>query len=262
MKKIVYIAFVLLGNYNLFAQVGINTTTPQQELHVAGAASNVRVEGLNSPNNILNIGTNGTSRVFADGDGDLVLGTVANNIEVLFNPYDYLLSTEDNASCFQQTGVGSGYQIVGTPRVPGNGTSYFTLARNAIIEINYALSWHIRKNGPKNIDDSNARIIQSYMILYNMDTGTVVSTNLDTSPIILGGALGLNGQFYTNGTEANGANEFFYNVGTDYVSLPPGRYHPYFFAQVAVSDTNGVGAINICFGSGNDELQIVAHYYN
>ena len=42
MKKIVYIAFVLLGNYNLFAQVGINTTTPQQELHVAGTGKTQR----------------------------------------------------------------------------------------------------------------------------------------------------------------------------------------------------------------------------
>ena len=118
MKKIVYIAFVLLGSCNLFAQVGVNTTTPQEELHVAGATSNIRIEGLNSPNNTLNIGTNGTSRVFADGDGDLVLGSATSNIAVLFNPYDYLLSTEDNASCFNQTGQGSGYQIVGTPRVP------------------------------------------------------------------------------------------------------------------------------------------------
>ena len=130
------------------------------------------------------------------------------------------------------------------------------------MEINYALSWHIQKNNTRNLDDGAARIIQSYVILYNMDTGLIVDTNLDGSPIILGGALGLNGQFYSNNIDSNGANQIFHNVGTDYVSLPPGRYHPYFFAQVAVSNAMGVGAVQICFGKGNDELQIVAHYYN
>ena len=262
MKKILHISFILFCTYSLNAQVGINTANPQEEVHVAGATSTIRIEGLNSPNNPLNIGANGTSRVFADADGDLVLGPATSNIEVLFSPFDYLLSTEDNASCFNQTGQGSGYQIVGTPKVPGNGTSYFTLTKNAIVELNYALSWHLQKNNTRNLDDGAARIIQTYVILYNMDTATIVSTNLDGSPIILGGALGLNGQFYTNNIDSDGANQIFHNVGTDYVSLSPGRYHPFFFAQVAVSSASGTGAIQICFGKGNDELQIVAHYYN
>lgn len=265
-RKIILIISACFSYIITNAQVGINTTTPQEELHIAGPLSNIRIEGLNELNNPLNIGTLGKSRVFVNGDGDLVLGQVQNNVDVLFDPYNYLLDAEDGDSDIVQTGVGSGYEVVGTPRQFGEGLSQFTLTRNAIIELNYSLSWRIRKNNTRKLEDGGARIVQSFVVLYKWDLfGTpigVVSNDLEGNPIILGGALGLNGQFYSNNDRNLGAEGFFHNVGTDYVSLGPGIYRPIFFAQIAVSNTNGVGAVKCWFGGGIDEVQIIAHYYN
>lgn len=262
MRKI-YLTISILTCGLLSAQVGVNTTSPQEELHVAGNNSTIRIEGLNSPNNTLNLGANGNSRVFANANGDLVLGTATETIAVLFNPNDYLLSAEDNNSTIVQTGQGSGYEQIGTPRLFGEGLSQFTITRNAIVEINYAISWRMRKNNTRLLDDGAARIVQTFMVLYKLDAPAgVVSTDLEGNPIILGGALGLNGQFYSNNTEPNGAEGYFHNTGTDYVSLGPGVYRPLFFAQVAVSNAMGVGAVKIWFGGANDEVQIIAHYYN
>ena len=54
MKNFIYI--YILSTISVLAQVGINTTTPVQELHVAGATENVRIEGLNTINNVDNLG--------------------------------------------------------------------------------------------------------------------------------------------------------------------------------------------------------------
>lgn len=262
MKKTYLIISILACSF-LSAQVGVNTTSPQEELHVAGSNSTIRIEGLNSPNNSLNLGGNGSSRVFVNGNGDLVLGASTENISVLFNPDDYLLSAEDVNSTIVQTGAGSGYEQVGTPRLFGEGLSQFTLTKNAIIEINYSISWRIRKNNPSLLDDGAARIVQTLLVLYKLDAPAgVVSTDLEGNPIVLGGALGLNGQFYSNNNSSDGSSGYFHNTGTDYVSLGPGIYRPLFLAQVAVSNTMGIGAVKIFFGGANDEVQVIAHYYN
>lgn len=54
------------------AQVGIGTTSPQQELHVAGTDATIRVDGLNATNNPHNNGVR-ESVVHVNGEGDLIL---------------------------------------------------------------------------------------------------------------------------------------------------------------------------------------------
>lgn len=252
----------------VFSQVGINQPSPVEQVHVGGSTSTIRIDGLNSPNNSLNIGTNGSSRVFADVDGDLVLGSAANNIEILFNPFNYLDDPEDsggaNSNVITQTGTGTGFQAAGYPRQIGPGLSNFTLTKKAIVEINYSLSWKIVKNNTSNIDDGAARIFQTLMYLIKLDApgAGLVTVDADGAPLILGYALGLNGQFYNNEIGTNGANDQYFNTGTDYVKLPPGTYQPMFAAQIAVSITGGTGAVKAFVGGGQDEVQIVAHYYN
>lgn len=65
----------------LNAQVGIGTTNPQQELHIAGANSTIRIEGLNAVNNINNDGVN-AAPVMVNANGDLILGEVTPSSEV------------------------------------------------------------------------------------------------------------------------------------------------------------------------------------
>ena len=90
------------------AQVGIGTTSPQEELHIAGETSTIRIDGLNSTNNPKNNGldtslsVNGSGtiilsnppkilgRVNSDGSPDFIEGSTSSRIglgvyRVVFN---------------------------------------------------------------------------------------------------------------------------------------------------------------------------------
>jgi hypothetical protein len=279
MKKIfIYISLVVTSVS--FAQVGVNTTTPQEELHIEGATSTIRVEGLNFANNTLNLGTVENTRVYVDTDGDLVLGDGSTDIEVLFNPANYLEDPLDtggaNSNQINQTGVGSGYSEGGWPRQTGPGLSTFTLTRNAIVEINYSLSYEIYKSGI-GIDDHHARTVQFYVYLrrngpanVNPGDANLVRFDVDGNPINFAGnagALGYSGQFYTNGNSngASGLQGFdrkYFATGHDYVKLGPGTYTPMFAGVMFVANTLGTGAVKMQIGGGDDEIVVVAHYYN
>lgn len=273
MKKILSFIYIIVSSLS-FSQVGINTTSPQEELHVAGSSSTVRVEGLNSTNNTLNLGDKQNSRVYVDPNGDLVLADAPADIGVLFNPANYLDDPLDtggaNSNQINQTGVGSGYSQAGWPRVIGPGTSTFTLTKPAIVEINYSLSYNIYKSGNP-IDDFHARTAQFYVYLKSgSHTGPIVTTDYDGNPIDFAGnpgALGYSGNFYTNGSTTGaggteGYDKVFYATGHDYVKLGPGTYSPMFAGILFVANTAGTGAVKMQIGPGEDEVIIVAHYYN
>lgn len=272
MKKIFSILTILSGLFGI-AQVGVNTTTPTEELHVAGPTSTIRVEGLNQTNNALNLG-NQNSKVYVDADGDLVLATTPADIGILFNPANYLADPLDTGGAdsnqINQTGVGSGYSQAGWPRVIGPGSSTFTLTRPAIVEINYSISYNIYKSGNP-IDDFHARTAQFYVYLRSgSHTGAIVTTDYDGNPINFAGnagALGYSGNFYTNGSSlgaggTEGFDKVFYATGHDYVKLGPGTYSPMFSGILFVANTAGTGAVKMQIGPGDDEVIIVAHYYN
>ena len=84
MKKYLYSLIVMIPAVFL-GQVGIKTTNPQQGLHVGGATSTVKIDGLSYPTNPNNLGPGSSSRVFVDANGDLVLGTAQNNLAILFD---------------------------------------------------------------------------------------------------------------------------------------------------------------------------------
>lgn len=273
MKKLVLHIF-LMSSVAALAQVGVNTTTPEEELHVKGAATTIRVEGLNFANNPLNLGTKQNTRVYADAEGDLVLGSVPSDIELLFNPANYLqdplVTGGSTSNQINQTGVGSGYSQAGWPRQTGPGLSTFTLTSNAIVEINYSLAYEIYKSGI-GIDDYHARTVQFYVYLRrNGPAGAIVDQDIDGVPLNFAGnvgAMGYSGQFYTNGDRdgADGLEGFdrkFYATGHDFVKLGPGTYTPMFAGVMFVASTNQTGAVKMQIGGGDDEVVVVAHYYN
>lgn len=274
MKKYLLYTIFITSITSIYSQVGINTISPQEEVHVAGANSTIRIDGLNSPNNAANLGADENTRVHVNDNGDLVLANQPTTIELLFNPANYLDDPLDtggaNSNQINQTGVGSGYSQGGWPRSIGAGTSTFTLTKPAIVEINYSLSYEIYKSGNP-IDDYHARTVQFYIYLRNgSHTGAIVTTDIDGNPIDFGGnpgALGYSGQFYTNGSSigASGLEGFdkkFYATGHDYVKLPAGTYSPMFAGIMFVANTAGTGAVKMQIGGGDDEVVIVAHYYN
>ena len=244
------ILFVLLSSLEMFSQVGINTTDPQQELHITGAAANVRVDGLNSANNLDNLGTDSTTRVFVDANGDLMLGTSSQTIEILVDEGNYIEDDHYSENTLTQTGAGSGFSPLGLPNT-AIADPTFTLTGEAIVEVNYSISWSIRKSSQRRVEDKDARIVQTALYFKNTVSG-----------LIEGGLVGLNGQFYTNGNKNRGAHQNFQNTATDYVELPAGTYVALFVAQVAVSNAAATGSIKFYLGDGtSDELQIIAYYY-
>lgn len=272
MKRYIQLTALLIPALSI-GQVGINTTAPQQGVHVGGATSTVRVEGLSYPANPNNLGPGSTTRVFVDANGDLMLGTSQANIAILFDAENYL-NDESNPSVNQitQHGYGDGFTPAGVPRDIPNST--FTLTEPAILEINYSVSWNIEKNGTNRVGDGNARAVQTLLYFRQNDyLGPVVTHDLDGALIggafeisagssVLGGGLGISGQYYNNKHSLKGEYENFHNSGTDYVKLPAGTYCPMFSAQLAVSDASSAGAMKMYIGTGKDEVQIIAHYYN
>lgn len=275
MKNKITSFIVILFMQTVFAQVGINTTTPQEELHVAGATSKVRVDGLNSPNDANNLGPGSTSPVYVDADGDLVLGTLTDNVEILFDSEDYLENPLTPENLVNQTGGGAGYTQAGIPN--GRLAISFTLTKPAIVEVNYSVSYMLGKNVAPNsrIDDYRARIIQTGMYFrLNNYLGPAVINDYYGNPINggpwcitsncseLGGLLAINGQFYNNVSDRNGEWKSYRNTASDYVVLGPGTYTPMFACQLAVGDTLGTGAVKLYLGTQKDEVQIIAYYFN
>jgi len=279
MKKYYGIVCLLVFNIS-FAQVGINTTSPVQDLHVAGATENVKVDGLNTINNVNNLGMLNSSKVYVDTNGDLTLATSTRNVEILFDSENYLEDAPTPNNLVNQTGGGFGYTVAGIPLAGIVGSS-FTLTKPAIIEVNYSVSWQVYKTASASgrIADEHARIIQTGIFFRDAVTMAPVITdvlgnNINDGPWCVdvnsggtvcnewGGMLGINGQFYNNSESKNGEYANYHNTASDYVRLNPGAYVAFFAAQLAVGDTGGTGAVKMHLGTGKDDLQIIAHYYD
>lgn len=270
------------------AQVGVNTTSPQELLHVAGALENVRVEGLNYPNNPNNLGAESTSRVYVNGLGNLVLGNWDDSAPLFIDSGNYLKNEETPVNMVVQTGTGLGYSPIAEPNDWIG--SVFTLTQNAILEVSYTVSWSIYDAislDKKRIYDNLSRVIHTgiYFINVNDMMGPYRPTN---TPVIYdaegnyingqpwcidptssesncgtwAGLIGLNGQFYSNSNGEVGEYENLQTTGSDYVKLPPGTYAALFACKLEVESTQGNGAAKLWLGSGQDELQIRVYYYD
>lgn len=268
MKYIFTFVLFLGGSLVMLGQVGIHTSNPQEALHLASPWSNIKVEGLSETNNVNNLGGVNTTRVYVNALGDLTLAPVEESIEIVLDSENYL---EDTGGRLNQTGNGEGFAETGTP-IGGS----FTLERDAIVEINYAVSWSIARNNNRRINDGRARIVQTAIafkdaedeLVLNDLNGNPINSPVDDcsdSPFInclaTPGLIGLSGQFYTNSQDLSGAFQNFHNSATDYVRLPQGTYTACFFAQLSVENTNGVGNVRALLGTGFDTVQIIAYYY-
>ena len=274
--KYLFLMVVICFTYTIstFAQVGINTQTPQEELHVAGPTSNIRIEGLNEVNNPNNLGRENNSKVFVNEFGELVLGELEDNVQLIFDSENYLRDVQNPTSLILQTGEGDGFSQAGIPTL-GLAAS-FTLTAPAVVEVNYSVSWNVGKNATptSRIDDFRARVIQTGMY-FRKDNymGAPVVNDFFGNPINgyalcitstcseVAGMIAVSGQVYNNSETNRGEWKSFRNSASDYVVLGPGTYTPMFAAQLEVGDTNATGAIKMYLGVENDEVQIIAHYF-
>lgn len=291
MKNLVLLLIVSIFSSNvhsLSAQVGINTTDPEELVHVAGTTANVRIEGLSnvSPTeyNPDNQGVGSTTRVYVNAQGDLILGSAFDGVGLLIDSANYLDDRENQYNIILQKGYGSGYNPAGVPIEPN---AIFTISKNAILEVNYSVSWSVYNEislYKKRLDDQRARIIHTGIYFMTNESipldplgGIPVTIDADGNTIngkewcidpnpgtcnLYAGLIGLSGQFYKNSNSEVGEYQNFQTTGTDYVKLPPGTYIALFAARFQVEDTNGNGSAKMWVGTGKDELQIRAYYYD
>ena len=85
--RIIALAMITIFVQNNYAQVGIGTTSPLQELHIAGTTSTIRIDGLNNTNNTNNNGTD-LAPIAVNASGDLQVRTpiYGDNIQSVILP--------------------------------------------------------------------------------------------------------------------------------------------------------------------------------
>ncbi|MEO9559804.1 MAG: hypothetical protein ABJG51_11700, partial [Nonlabens ulvanivorans] len=212
-------------------RVGIANSNPQATLHVGGTTSTIRIDALNSTNNVNNKGSVSTP-VFVDANGELSIQG-SNVITQLVEDNTAFLSTPvivDNTS--------SGRTITELY------ATTVTLTRDALIEVVYQAGVTITDTSNAFIYDGRPRIYRIFVeidgrkVAYKGDAYTSRSTT---------GTTIVNGPFYLNG---NG-----------YVQLPgstAGTTHEIkVFAEVY-----GNTASTRCSygGNGDDIFQVLVRY--
>lgn len=244
MKKNYFALFMLLAAWSSMAQsgVGINKTSPQQQLHLGSQTGTIRVDGLNSTNNDFNGGVAGqTYPLYVDSNGDLTLKVSASQ-------------NSDGNDAYTTAGVNGFVAITAAQANDGYEsveiTSYtFTVTRNTILEIKYSLSIEVfQDNLLTIIKDAYARNITNF---FTLDTPVLAPTTRRYAP-------SSKCYFNRNDIASNPAaapdasTGYIYNSGTTYMSLTPGAHTIRFYGTVC----SGVNNQNtyIRFAGGPDAI--------
>ncbi|WP_299678045.1 hypothetical protein [uncultured Dokdonia sp.] len=233
--------FLFATSLDIQGQVGIGTTTPQNDLHIAGATSGIRVEGFSSANNINNTGSRNVA-VYANANGDLIIPNTPAGAEIVVDEADIISSIPVDTGILGQ----ANNTVLAT-------TETFTLDQNAIIFINYNITFFCSQtDGVSPIDDGKAKLIRNFFEIKN-DSGDVVERN------------GIMSQSYTNTASGDGGTfiaGLFTNTAAHMLILPPGTYTVDLYGTVAAVNGNlGVAsdAFRATFGAGSsDSFKIIA----
>lgn len=242
MKKIYAVILFFAFQYSQAQNVGVNTTNPQQNLHLGSNTGTIKVDGLSSVNNDFNGGAAGqTYPVYVDSNGDLTLKVSA-------------FQNSDGSDAFTTEGINGTVAITTLQANDGyetvEMTSYtFTVGRTTTLEIKYSLSIEVFQNNLLTIiKDPYARNITNF---FTLDTPVLASTTRRYAP---------SSRCYFNrndaGTDAlalpDASTGYIYNSGTTYVALTPGTHTLRFYGTVC-SGTNNQNTF-VRFAGGPDAI--------
>lgn len=193
-------------------QVGINTTNPQEKLHLAGSTGAMRVESLSHANNPYNGGdtdndgdmSNNTYPLYVDSNGDFTLQLqtylnsgatdALNDIELPTNS----VTVTDNTYRGSEETVIKYYT--------------FTLDRPTLLEVKFNISHHIYKNNSYTpIHDTLARKVVNWI---------EVSPDPDPNDGVSDRTYGISARTYTSGS-TNSVTGPFYIGHTAYIKFEP-----------------------------------------
>jgi hypothetical protein len=246
MMKFYIMPLIILLSSSLHSQVsgiGIDTSVPQQKVHVASPTGTIRVEGLNSTNNPFNGGgVDKTYPLYVDSNGDMTLRTSA-------------FQNSDGSDAFSTAAVNGSVSIIPVVQTDDGYetvqiTSYnFTVARNTILEVKYSISVEVfQDNLLTIIKDAYARNITNF---FTIDTPTLLATTRRYAP---------SSKCYFNRNDAgtnpaaapDGATGYIYNSGTTYMVLTPGTHTLRFYGTVCSGTNNR--ATYVRFAGGPDSI--------
>lgn len=249
-KLTTYILF--LSAYLSYSQVGIGTNTPQQDLHVAGTTSTIRIESLNSTNSpTLNDGIK-LAPVYVKPNGNLTLnppGFTSGGGAGTNEPLNFLISIPnfipngpygDGTVVANPTGITNArQQIVSVP---------FNSPQNALIEVRYAMTIDLSDQllpapSASTFNDISARTVRCYFYI------DLNSDGLDATE--LSKVYGLHGEAYTSYSQGSVGYAFIHGVG--YGNIPVGNHSLVFFGET--SDGNNRDTY-VGFGGSSDYLKI------
>jgi len=250
-----YLTFLILVSEFTFSQVGIGITEPQQELHVSGTNSTIRIESLNSSNSTLNDGIK-LAPAFVDGVGNLTLSGSGNSG---INPLNFILEIPNFIMPDDPYGYGTPYEtgtVVNNPDTnvsevcePIGNEVIFTSPRDALLEIRYGVTTYVRGSSmlvppPWTEPTENEAIrIKIYFCIDLNDDG------LDATE--LSKIYGLNGVYYQSAY--GGIAGYPYINGQAYTEIPAGTHSLHFFGDVKDHEFSYT---SVGFGGAEDYLKI------
>ncbi len=226
MKKQILFLFCCFIFGNSFSQdgfVGINTSDPQQKLHIAGSDSSFRIEMVDSINNLSNRNLI-NAPLYVNSEGILTL-----DFDILHNTNNGdEIDIESESSSITQFGVESIDQEIFTKTV--------TLDRPSYMEIKFSLSFEVYLNVQQDkITDQIARVIRNYILLNG-------STNRK---------YGMTSKCYIN-SHSQGVSTTYYNNASTYIFLPAGTHIISFHGSVGSGSL--VNATHVQFGVDQDQI--------
>lgn len=237
----------------LFAQVGIGTSTPTADLHVAGNTSTIRIGSLNSANDPTHNDGIKPSPAYVTALGDVTLnpstvnGTGPGGI---IAPINFLISNQDFiANGPQNEGVIINNDL-NTTNVSGLVANIpFSSPSDAIIEVKYSISTLLSKidlntvSVPAQFNDLTNRIVKYYFCIDINNDGLSADE--------LSKKLGINSQSYSS--FVYGILGYSYTNGTGFAPIPQGNHSIHFFMESIDGSTKYT---SIGTGGANDLLRI------
>lgn len=234
----------------MYSQVGIGTSNPLADLHVAGNTSTIRIESLNAVNSpVYNDGVK-PSHAFVTALGDVTLNpSIINGVSGgAIAPINFLLNVQN----FIANGPSNYGTIINNPTAATNTVApitavNFTAPGTALVEVKYTIS-ALTSSTDLNVastpfNDISARV---FKIFFCID---INNDGLDASE--LSRRFGLNAQSYASHNQ--GILGYSFTNGHGYTTVPPGNHSIHFFTEI-VDGPNKLTSIG--FGGAEDSLRV------
>lgn len=207
---VLLVLFVMTTSSYVTGQVGINTTNPQEKLHIAGTTGTMRVESLNAANNPYNGGDtdndgnmdNNTVPLYVDENGDFTL-----ELDVLENSgsEDYITPALNNAFTLNASNsTGCEHRLITAYNFP-------PISRPTLLQVKYNVSHTIKSNGQTSLSDGLARRVDNYIR---------ITPDPDPTDGVSDREYGPSSRAYTSAS-LNSIQGPFFNGHTTYIKLIP-----------------------------------------